>query len=362
MSIRIGFVFSALAIFVLPLSAQQPAAIPASTAQVNVGAGTPTTNMSASPSAGQASGANSATSVLPPSSGSLSLDYVLGPDDALLIHAYDMEDEIPPRPVVVERDGIVPIPLLGRVKAEGFTVQQLEEAITDKLKRYVRQPHVSVGIVRFRSEPIFVEGAFRAPGIYQLQDHRTLLELISSVGLQPDCSHILKVTRRLDYGAIPLTSAVQQPGAKTTSAEIDISSVKEGTNPVGNLELKPYDVVSVKQAEMIYVLGNVSKAGPLEVGDHESLSVLQVLSLSGGMSSDASLDKAFVLRPTLETNKKTQIPVNVKRILSARDEDFALKPNDILYIPRKSGTGVFLQRMAYVALPMIPTFIYLFLR
>lgn len=307
--------------------------------------------------------AESATaSALPPNSGPLSLDYVLGPDDALVIHAYDMEDEIPARPVLVERDGTIPVPVLGRVKAEGFTLQQLEEAIADKLKRYVREPRVSISIVRFRSEPIFVEGAFRAPGIYQLQDHRTLLDLISAVGLQPDASHVLKVTRRLEYGAIPLTSAVQQPGAKTTTAEIDISSVKEGTNPVGNLELKPYDVVSAKQAEMIYVLGNVSKAGPLEVGDHESLSVLQVLSLSGGMTTEASLEKAYVLRPTLETNKKTQIPVNVKRILAARDEDFALKPNDILYVPKKSGTGPFLQKMAYVALPMIPTFLYLFLR
>lgn len=358
MSIRHLFLLSVLAAFAARLPAQQPIAVSAGVVSVNVAAaGAPT-----AASAVQASAPGSAASVLPPSSGPLSLDYVLGPDDALIVHAYDMEDEIPPRPVLVERDGTVPIALLGRMKAEGLTLQQLEEAITDKLKRYVRQPRVSVSIVRFRSEPIFVEGAFRAPGIYQLQEHRTLLELISAVGLQPDCSHMLKVTRRLEYGAIPLTSAVQQPGAKTTSAEIDISSVKEGTNPVGNLELKPYDVISAKQAEMIYVLGDVSKSGPLEVGDHESLSVLQVLSLSGGMTADANVEKAFVLRPTLETNKKTQIPVNVKRILSARDEDFALKPNDILYIPRKSGTGAFLQKLAYVALPMIPTFAYLFLR
>ncbi|MBV8070126.1 MAG: polysaccharide biosynthesis/export family protein [Acidobacteriaceae bacterium] len=305
---------------------------------------------------------STSASVLPPSSGALSLDYVLGPDDALAIHAYEMEDEIPERPVIVERDGTVLLPVLGKIKAEGLTVQQLEEALADRLKRYVRQPRVNIAIVRFRSEPIFVEGAFKAPGIYQLQEHRTLLDLITAIGLQPDASHTLRVTRRLEYGAIPLTSAVQQTGAKTTTADIDISAVKEGTNPVANLDLKPYDVITAKQAEMIYVLGDVTKSGPLEVGEHDSLSILQVLSMSGGTTPDAHLEKAFVLRPSLQTNKKTQIPVNVKRILAARDEDFALRPNDILYVPRKSGAGPFIQKLAYVALPMIPTFIYLFLR
>ncbi len=272
-----------------------------------------------------------------------------------------MEDEIPDRPVMVERDGALQLPVLGNIKAEGLTVQQLEEAIADKLKRYVRQPRVSISIVRFRSEPIFVEGAFKAPGIYQLQQHKTLLDLITAVGVQPDASHRLKITRRLEFGALPLISAVQQPGSKTTSAEIDISAIKDGSNPVGNLDLKPYDVISAKQAERIYVLGDVTKAGPLELGEHETLSVLQVLSLSGGATADASLANALVLRPSLESNRKAQIPVNLKRILDTRDEDIALKPNDILYVPPKSGAGPFLEKMAYIAMPMIPTFLYLFL-
>lgn len=358
---RSVFLICVLACLGLRLPAQQAATGSAGTVVVtSLPHAASAATMALPPSAVPAAGP--AASVVPTSSGALSLDYVLGPDDALLIHAYEMEDEIPALPVLVERDGTVPIPVLGRVKAEGFTLQQFQETITEKLKRYVREPHVSVSIIRFRSEPVFVEGAFRAPGIYQLQEHKTLLDVITAIGLQPDASHVVTVTRRLEYGAIPLTSAVQQPGAKTTTAEIDISSVKEGTNPVGNLDLKPYDVISAKQAEMIYVLGQVGKSGPLEVGERESLSVLQVLSLSGGATADANVQKAYVLRPSLETNKKTQIPVNVKRILSARDEDFALKPNDILYIPRKSGTGEFLQRLAYMAIPMIPTFTYLFLQ
>jgi polysaccharide export outer membrane protein len=299
--------------------------------------------------------------VLPPNSGELSLDYVLGPDDAVSIHAYEMENEIPDRPVVVERDGTLQLAVLGKVKAEGLTVQQLEEAIAEKLKRYVRQPRVSISIVHFRSEPIFVEGAFKAPGIYQLQQHKTLLDLITAVGVQPDVSHKVRVTRRLEYGALPLTSTVQQPGSKTTSAEIDMSAIKDGTNPVGNIDLKPYDVVSAKQAERIYVLGDVTKAGPLELGEHETLSVLQVLSLSGGATADASLANALVLRPSPDNNRKTQIPVNLKRILATSDEDIALRPNDILYVPPKSGAGPVIEKMAYIAMPMIPAFLYLFL-
>ena len=345
-----AWVFSACAALCV---AQQPAA-PQQPAQ--------SAAPSAAPASGGAATAQPNAATVPPSAGELSLDYVLGPDDALVVHAYEMEDQIPDSPVLVERDGTIPLPVLGKVKAEGLTVQQLQETLVDRLKRYVREPRVNITIAKFRSEPVFVAGAFRAPGIYQLEQHKTLLDLITAVGMQPDASHTIKITRRLDYGPIPLASAVQQPGAKTTTAEIDISSVKEGTNPVGNLDLKPYDVIFAKQAEMIYVLGDVNKSGPLEVGDHETLSVLQVLSMSGGLAPQANLEKAVVLRPALDVNKKTAIPVNVKRILATRDEDFALKPNDILYVPQKSGMGQALQKAALIALPLIPTFLYLFLR
>lgn len=326
------------------------------------GSSSVTPETSQQPAGTPAPAAQNAPVVVPPGSGLLSLDYVLGPDDALVVHAYEMEDEIPDRPVLVERDGTIQLPILGKIKAEGLTVQQLEETVADKLKKYVREPKVNVTIVRFRSEPIFVEGAFRAPGIYQLQQHKTLLDLITAIGLQPDASHIIRITRRLEYGEIPLASAVQQSGAKTTTVEIDISSVKEGTNPVGNLELKPYDVISAKQAEMIYVLGRVGRNGPIEIGEHESLSILQVLSMSGGTGPDAGLDKTVILRPTLEVNRRSEIHVNVKRILTTQDEDFTLKPNDILYIPGKSGAKHNMAVFAKLALPMIPYFLWLIVR
>ena len=73
-------------------------------------------------------------------------------------------------------------------------------------------PQVTVTVVQFSSEPLFFVGAFKAPGIYPLQGRRTLVEMMSSIGgLQPNASRRIKVTRRKEFGEIPLPNAVRSP-------------------------------------------------------------------------------------------------------------------------------------------------------
>src|SRR5262249_36341914 len=155
-----------------------------------------------------------ATQAAPPANSALERlrpNYVLRPGDQVLLRAFEME-EISERPFRIDGDGFVNLPVLGRVKAGGVTVEKLEATLIELQKKYVRQPQVTVTVVQFSSEPVFFVGAFKSPGIYPLEGRRTLVEMMSSIGgLQPTASRRVKVTRRKEYGTIPLSNAILAP-------------------------------------------------------------------------------------------------------------------------------------------------------
>ena len=153
---------------------------------------------------------------------------------------------------------------MGRVRASGLTVQELEAELTTRLREFIREPLVSITVTTFRSEPVFVTGAFRAPGIYTLQGRRTLVEILTAAGgLGPNASHRIKVSRRAEYGSIELPNAVQDPDKKMSTVEISLESLTQNINPEEDIILQPFDVVNVDRAERIYVIGEVGKTGPL---------------------------------------------------------------------------------------------------
>src|ERR1051326_3511615 len=67
--------------------------------------------------------------------------YVLGAGDQLVIRANEVE-EISDKPFSLDADGFITLPLLGRIKAGGSSVQQLEADLVERLRMYVRSPQV----------------------------------------------------------------------------------------------------------------------------------------------------------------------------------------------------------------------------
>jgi polysaccharide biosynthesis/export protein len=290
-------------------------------------------------------------------------NYVLGANDQILIRAFQVQ-EIGERPYRIDMDGNIDLPLVGTVKAGGLSVDQLEAELVKRLSTYVRTPQVSVTVVQYRSEPVFFIGAFRAPGIYPLQGRRTLTEMLSSIGgLQPYAGRRITVTRRLDYGPIPLPNAAVNKAANTSSVEVSMGSLHDQVNPAEDLVLQPYDQISVARAEMIYVGGEVNKVGALELGERDSLSVIQAISMSGGLTRDADIQKARILRPVLNSSKRAEIPLNLKLVLAGKTNDFPLQPNDLLYVPRHSSFGAGVGRYAPYLIPaLLTTIIYTVVR
>jgi polysaccharide biosynthesis/export protein len=261
-------------------------------------------------------------------------NYILAPNDQITIRVPDAE-ELNDRTYRIDAEGNLTLPLIGVIKASGVPVEQLEAEVTRQLKAYIRSPQVSITVTDLRSDPVFLTGAFARPGMHSLQPPRTLIEMLSSVGgLQANASRRIRITRRLDHGAIPLQNAVKDSAAGVSIVEINLNRLMETSNAVENIVLAPYDVLYAAKGEMVYINLEGSKAGAYPLDDRDSLSVLQLISLAGGLDNNAEPENARVLRPILNTSRRAEIPVNIKAILQGRENDYPLMPNDLLMIPR----------------------------
>jgi polysaccharide export outer membrane protein len=262
--------------------------------------------------------------------------YVLGPNDRIMVRCVNA-DELPPTPIRIDNDGQVTLPFVGRVKLAGLTVSDAEKQLTDQLSKFIRHPQVQLNVVESHSQPVSVFGAVRNPGAYQLEGQKNLTEILSMAGgLRPDAGRILKLTRRAESSPIPLPSAARDSTGNFTVAEVNVEELVRGSNPSSNVEVRPYDVISVPPAELVYVVGQVRKPGGFIMTGREDFTVLQAVSMAEGLDRTAAPKKARIIRKATKSGR-IEIQVNLERILSGRDPDMPMQAEDVLFVPNSAA-------------------------
>jgi polysaccharide biosynthesis/export protein len=265
--------------------------------------------------------------------------YRLGPNDEVVVRVLDAE-EIPDKPLRIDMRGNLSLPLVGRVVAAGRTVEELESDLAARLGRFLRDPQVSVTLVEIGSQPVAVLGAVNKPGVQQIEGPKTLVEMLSLAGgLRQDAGDTIKITRRAEFGAVPLEGAHSDASGRFSVAELDVKEVLEARRPENNILICPHDVISVPRAAMVYVIGEVEKSGGFVLEQRQSVSVLQALSLAGGLTEVAALEHARILRGGEDEAPagRVEIAVDMKAIMAGKSPDVALEPEDILFVPRSGG-------------------------
>jgi polysaccharide export outer membrane protein len=273
--------------------------------------------------------------------GDSSSGYALGPGDKILIRVTDLDEfkGFDERPQRIEQNGEIRLPLVGRIRAGGRTIEQLETEITARLKRYVHEPQVTVLVAEYESRPVSVFGAVDRPGVIQLEGPKTLWEVISLAGgLRAEVGDTIRITRRIEQGELPLPNARVDETGQFLIADVDVRSVMEMTNPDQNILIRPYDVISVSRANIVYVVGDVQKAGGFVANG--KLTVVQALALAGGFAPNANEKEARILRRQDGSEKRVEIAVNLKKVLKGEHEDIALRPDDILFVPHSGWKEV----------------------
>jgi polysaccharide export outer membrane protein len=262
--------------------------------------------------------------------------YILGPDDGVTINVVDLPElEAKALGVIrIDHQGNIRLPLAGRIDAAGQTVEGLEAEIVKRLSGIMNTPEVSVSVAEYRSHPVSVLGAVRNPGVYQVTGPKTLFEVLSLAGgLNPDASNRIKIMRAASAGPLPLANASSDKTGEFYTAELNVKSVMEAKNPEENINVLSNDVITVPKADMVYVVGAVHKSGGFPLSEKEQISVLQAVSLAEGLDSVAKTSGARILRQSSPGAQRTEVAVNVQKILDGRAQDVPLQANDILFIP-----------------------------
>jgi polysaccharide export outer membrane protein len=239
-------------------------------------------------------------------------EYTIGAQDVLMIQVFDQPD-LGGR-YTVEADGTFSFPLIGRIKAGGMTLRNFEIELKKKLADgYFRNPQVTVAVEQYRSQRVFVMGEVRVPGPVPLTGGMTLIEALSRAGSTlPTASGEVSVVR---------------PPQKATNgepAEILRATIRdlEGGALKQNVELRDGDQIFVPKAESAYVFGEVRNPGAY--GIQKDTTVLQALSLAGGVTENGAMNRIRIVR--IVEGEKKEIKVKLTDIV---------QPGDTIIVPER---------------------------
>jgi polysaccharide export outer membrane protein len=279
--------------------------------------------------------------------------YLLGPNDQISVQVLELP-EIQAKSYRIDSDGTVNLPVAGRVRAGGLTLEQFENGLTAALRAQVLNPHVSVTLVESKSQPVSVLGAVNSPGTQQIEGAKTLFDVVAAAGgLKQDAGDTITITRQKDEGPLGLPNATVDAVTGRSTAEVPVRDLVDSHTAAANIRVKPHDEVTVSAGRVMYVIGNVKKPGGFTLSGKRRVSALEALSLAEGLSPSASPKSARILRRTSDDDlARKQIPINLKKVLAGKAEDVQIFPDDILFIPN-SNTRAIVSRTAEAALGTI---------
>ncbi len=157
-------------------------------------------------------------------------DYVIGADDTLHISVWkenELTETLPVRP-----DGKISMPLLNDVTAAGLTPLQLNDVITDGLKKYIADPRVTVVVTGMNSRRIFVTGEVTHSGPLPLLPHMTMLQALAQAGFT-------------QFANPKATYLLRTENGKQTKYPFNFKEVVKGRNQEQNIPLKAGDTIVV---------------------------------------------------------------------------------------------------------------------
>ena len=157
-------------------------------------------------------------------------DYIIGAEDTLHISVWkepDMSVSLPVRP-----DGKISMPLLNDIQAAGMTPMELAASITEKLKKYIGDPRVTVVVTAMNSQRIFVLGEVVHTGAMPLLPHMTVLQALSSAGF----------TQFANLKAIYL---IRVQDGQQTKLKFNYKDAIKARGTQQNIVLKPGDTIVV---------------------------------------------------------------------------------------------------------------------
>lgn len=243
------------------------------------------------------------------------------------------QDETLSGKYAVREDGALEIELLGEVKVEGKTTDQIDELLTARLKKFYKAPSVRLSIAEYHSQKVYVLGAVAKPGTYVLQGEKSLLDAVLEAGGTTPASVGRILLMRGDNG-------------ETTPVDLE-ALLAGGASGRANVPLAAGDMVLVPGSEGLQAAGGIvdaTTASVTVVGEVEQPGIfrlergataLAAVLAAGGVTKYAAPNRARVVRA--RDNGKKSLALELGDIMKhgEKKKDIALEPGDMVIVPAR---------------------------
>ena len=257
--------------------------------------------------------------------------YRIGPGDVLDIRVYN-RPQLSRDAVRVEGNGIIRMPLIeGDIKAVCLTEGEVAKDISTRYAKFYKNLQVDVFIKEYNSQQVAVIGAVNDQSRFKLQRRVRLLELLTyAKGPSTRAGQTINIVH--SSTSSPCNKSDESDSSAFTSYKL--SDVLQG-DPKANPYLEGGDIVTLPEADQVYVVGNVFT--PVTIPLREPVTLTRAIAMAGGLKQDTRKDKIRVLRQEPGTTIRKEITVDLYAIEKKHSEDLALLPNDIIDVPTSAG-------------------------
>lgn len=257
-------------------------------------------------------------------------EYIIGPGDVLSIYVPGMVEQSARVSLGnelggfrVNTDGTIFLPHVGSVDVNGLTVRQLQEQLVSIFKKYIKNPVLTVEIIEFKSQPLYLLGQFNQPGVHYLDRPTKLLHgLALGSGLKGDAN--LRGARLVREDRI---------------RPVDIYELLHNNDLAQNIQLHPGDTIYVpgNEDQRVFVFGSVGKPGPVPMNKGR-LNILEALAQAGIEQKPYNENQIRVLR-SLSQTKGQMVVVDLDQIMNGFAMPMPLADGDIVYVPKTALGG-----------------------
>lgn len=269
--------------------------------------------------------------------------YRIGPGDVLDIRIFN-RPQLSRDAVRVEGSGMIRMPLVdGEIQAACKTEGELAQDIKTRYLKYYRNPQVDVFVKEYHAREVAVIGAINEQGRYQMQRRLRLLDLLTyAKGPSDKAGQTINIVRAPRSGLCNNGVSATDEGGSFISLRLnDTMRGEEKANPY----VEPGDIVTLPEADQVYVIGNVysPKTLPLK----EPITVSRAVAMAGGPLRDSKTDRVHIVRQ--QPGGEAEIFVDLKKIASKQATDVLLQPNDIVEVRESASKSMIRSLLGVVA-------------
>jgi polysaccharide export outer membrane protein len=251
----------------------------------------------------------------PPRPAGSETDYVVGAHDVLTITCYDQADLS--GKFALDADGTFTYPFIGRFRAGGLTLRAVEDGLRLALKDggYFNNPQITVAVEQYRSQKVFIVGEVRSPGPYPVSGDMTLVEALARAGSTLPTASGEAIIVHVAAGQNAVGPTLPSQDNADNVVRVDLRELQNGLF-ANNAALHDGDTIFVPRAESIYVFGQVRNPGAYALQQRQT-TVLQALSLAGGVADRGSMSRIRIMR--IVDGSKKEIRVSLTDVVQAGD-------------------------------------------